>query len=504
MKNIWQNIKSGSDIRGVASENSFGEPIELTNEVVEKIFLAFSCWIASKTKLKYRDITVAVGHDSRNSASRIKNVCINTLRSVGINVYDCAMVSTPAMFMATSVLECTAAVEITASHLPSHKNGFKFFVPEGGLSGEDISEILSLAENGVAPSPDTQGNVRFLVKLKDYYCEKLKNIIKEGINSLENYDKPLSGFKIVVDAGNGAGGFFANDILKPLGADVQGSVFLEPDGSFPNHIPNPEDANAMQSIINTTVNSEADLGIIFDTDVDRAAFVDSSGMAIDKNRLIALAATTIVEKSSNAIVVTDSITSDYLRDFIKNLGGSQFRYKRGYNNVINMAKQINKKGAFCPLAIETSGHAAFKENGFIDDGAYLACKIIIKMVNLAAENKTIKDELENLIEAKESKTFRVPINNDNPHQYAQNILKEFEQYVSRSKNVFYDKENIEGVRAYCENKHQQGWLNLRESLHEPQLVLYIESYVSGGLKNILSFVNSFLNSYDSVSKVSLD
>ena len=107
------------------------------------------------------------------------------------------------------------------------------------------------------------------------YAEDLRLQIANGVGkSVE--DLPLKGFHIVVDAGNGAGGFYATKVLQPLGADVSGSVFLEPDGYFPNHIPNPEDAVAMASIQKAVVDNHADLGVIFDTDVDRAGCVDET------------------------------------------------------------------------------------------------------------------------------------------------------------------------------------------------------------------------------------
>ena len=104
------------------------------------------------------------------------------------------------------------------------------------------------------------------------YIDGLKAKILGDLGLDENA-KPFTGFRIVVDAGNGAGGFFAERLLSPLGADVTGSRYLEPDGSFPNHQPNPENAEAMQSICDAVSESNADFGIIFDTDVDRAGAV---------------------------------------------------------------------------------------------------------------------------------------------------------------------------------------------------------------------------------------
>ena len=103
------------------------------------------------------------------------------------------------------------------------------------------------------------------------YARHLREKIKREVGG----EAPLSGLKIVVDAGNGAGGFYADDILKPLGADISGSQFLEPDGNFPNHQPNPENKEAMASVCRAVRENGADLGIIFDTDVDRSSAVDA-------------------------------------------------------------------------------------------------------------------------------------------------------------------------------------------------------------------------------------
>ena len=172
-------------------------------------------------------------------------------------------------------------------------------------------------------------------------------------------------------------------MLKPLGADVSASQFLEPDGMFLNHAPNPEDRDAMNSIMTKVISSGADFGLIFDTDVDRSAAVDGKGREIARNGIVAMAAALVAEEHPGTTVVTDSITSRQLTDFIENrLGLRHLRFKRGYKNVINKAQELNAEGIDCQLAIETSGHAALKENYFLDDGAYLATKIVIKAAQL--------------------------------------------------------------------------------------------------------------------------
>lgn len=486
-----KKLKSGSDIRGVALEDTIsGEKIELTNEIIEKICRAFVKWVAEKNKIPISSISVAVGHDSRISASRIKNVIINTLRCMGVDVYDCSLASTPAMYMAISVLSCTASIQITASHHPFNRNGFKFFTSSGGVSEYDIDEILDLTEEDDSVPNSKRGNVRS-INIMEYYSNNIIQFIRNGLKTKEQ--KPLEGIKIVVDAGNGVGGFFANKILKPLGADVDGSIYLEPDGNFPNHVPNPENSEAMKCIAKATVQSNADLGIIFDTDVDRAAFIAPDGSEISRNKFIAIASYIALEKNPNGVIVTDSVTSDYLQSFIEKLGGIAFRYKRGYNNVISMAKKIIEKGTNCPLAIESSGHAAFKENNFLDDGAFLAAKIIIELVKRKSVGENLNGIIKGLVDAKERLTLRIPVS-ANEEQIAK-LLVDLKNYANSNKLFDVDRDNIEGVRINFNSKYQNGWILLRKSVHDPVIVLDAESYVSNGIREILNLIQPFLKRY---------
>lgn len=494
LNEFLRGLVSGSDIRGNAVKTKNNE-IDLSNEVIEKIALAFAKWLSLKNAVKLKMLSVAVGHDSRISASRIKSVVINALTSVGVQVFDCSMASTPAMFMAISVFDADGAIEITASHHPFEKNGMKFFTSKGGLNPYDIENILEIAEAGDFPDIAQKGKVRS-VNIMDYYSERICEIIRKGINCETNYNKPLTNLKIVVDAGNGVGGFFVNNILRALGAKTSGSVFLEPDGNFPNHVPNPENAEAMESIKKAVLKAKADLGIIFDTDVDRMAIVDLKGVQINKNKLIALASAIVLNDQKNAIIVTDSVTSDNLKKFINSLDGTLFRHKRGYNNVIEMAKKLNKFGKNCPLAIETSGHAALRENKFIDDGAYLAAKIIIEFVKLKNLNKTFEDLLLGYKDSLEVKEIRIPLSNcQNAATNCKKLFETLENYAKTIKNCEVDSDNIEGIRMNFEN----GWCLLRKSVHDPLLVLNVESNVKNGVKKIISKILPALRDFDFIN-----
>jgi phosphomannomutase len=499
----WDKLQNGTDIRGVSLEDS-EKAVNLKPEVVKFIAVGFVKWLEKKKKKKALNFKIAVGTDSRLSGPDLKAAFIKGITSLGCTAYDCGMCTTPAMFM-TTVSEdyrCDGSVMITASHLPYYYNGLKLFTEEGGCEKEDIKYILSEASK----EEDIKASYNWRIKQVEFieeYSKQLINMIRKGARSEENYNEPLSGFKIVVDAGNGAGGFFANKVLKALGADVTGSQFIEPDGRFPNHIPNPEDKEAMESIREAVLTNNADLGIIFDTDVDRAAVVDSSGMEINRNALIALVSSIILEEHPGTTIVTDSVTSTGLGEFINKSAGIHLRFKRGYKNVINEAKRLNGEGRESWLGIETSGHGALKENYFLDDGAYLIAKILIKMAKLNVEGRRIQSLIEDLKMPAESHEFRLKIKNENFKEYGMGIVKALGKYIYDVEGWSMVTENYEGIKISCGKLKVNGWFLLRISLHEPLLALNLESDSKGGTKVILEKLTTFLNKYDELDMTGL-
>ena len=289
------------------------------------------------------------------------------------------------------------------------------------------------------------------------------------------------------------GGFYADKVLKVLGADTTGSRYLEPDGMFPNHVPNPEDKTAMASICEAVRENNADLGVIFDTDVDRGGAVDSSGNEINRNRLVAAAAAIALENCKGGTIVTDSITSSGLKEFIeKNLGGKHYRYRRGYKNVIDKALELNSQGIDCPLAIETSGHAAMRENYFLDDGAYLCTKIIIKMAQLKKEGKSLETLTAELKEPVEAKEIRIKITEPDFKEYGLKVISDLEKYAATQDGWMLADDSREGVRVSFGKNEGDGWFLLRLSVHDPIMPLNIESDSEGGVDIILSKLTEFL------------
>ncbi len=488
-----KKLKSGSDFRGTAIETKT-EQVTLDVQTVKTIASAFALWVAEKFGKK--ELKIAVGHDSRLTSPMFKDAIVEELSGCGISVFDCSLASTPSMFAMTkhSETKCDGAIMITASHHPYQKNGLKFFIGSGGLSGKDIDGIIEVAQSGKKFSGTSN-----IVNKKDYigiYANTLVELVREKTGE----QTPLKGFKIVVDAGNGAGGFYAERVLVPLGADTSGSQFLDPDGNFPNHVPNPEDEVAMNSISECVIKNKADLGLIFDTDVDRAAVVDSNGGEINRNKLIALISAILLQSHPNMYVVTDSVTSSGLKTFIENLGGKHFRYKRGYNNVIGKARELSAEGHDAQLAIETSGHAALKENDYLDDGAYLVTYIIIQMAKLSKQNMTLDSLISDLVEPKSKFETRLQFIDQNDFKsYGSDDIEKL--YALSEQKYELETSTYEGVRANV--AEHNGWFLLRQSVHDPIMVLNVESDNEDGAKKIAKIVYDFIAQFDNLDSKAL-
>ncbi|WP_040394344.1 phosphoglucomutase [Centipeda periodontii] len=488
----FKKLANGSDIRGVAVPGVPDEPVTLTPEAANRIAAGFVRLLTEKTGKTPAELQIAVGHDSRISALAIKDCVLTGLTHTGAHGIDCVLASTPAMFMST-IFEDTAAdgsIMITASHLPYNRNGLKFFTAEGGADKADIQKILAYA----AETEEAHGTLDHVLKfdLIGRYSEHLANKIRTALGAAE---KPLSGMHIVVDAGNGAGGFFAGRILTPLGADTTGSQFLDPDGHFPNHIPNPEDPAAMRAIKEAVIENDADLGLIFDTDVDRMSAVLSDGTDVSRNALIAMMAAILAPDYPGSTIITDSVTSDGLHDFLEGeLHLKHLRYMRGYKNVINECIRRNEAGEVSPLAIETSGHGALSENYYLDDGAYLAVKLIIAAAKARAEGRTLADLIANLRYPAEAREIRIKIIGvDDVRAYGQEVLAAFEERA-KAKGLTIASPSYEGVRIVFDG----GWALLRMSLHDPNMPLNIEADAAGGADAIERAVKELIAGFDAL------
>ncbi|KAL8267578.1 hypothetical protein R6Q59_004922 [Mikania micrantha] len=523
-----KRLQNGSDVRGVAVEGEPGRKVDLTPPAVEAIAESFGEWVRNGL-VKGRpveDVRVSLGRDPRISGGSLSVAIFSGLSRAGCITYDMGLATTPACFMSTvlSPFSYDASIMMTASHLPYTRNGLKFFTKKGGLTSSEVEEICNQAAfkyaNRLTKVSTLLKTTPTRVDFMSVYAKHLRDIIKQRVNHPQHYDTPLEGFQIIVNAGNGSGGFFTYDVLDKLGADTFGSLNLTPDGMFPNHIPNPEDKVAMSVTRAAVLETSADLGIVFDTDVDRSGVVDKEGNPINGDKLIALMSAIVLKEHPGSTIVTDARTSMALTRFITDRGGQHCLYRVGYRNVIDKGVQLNEDGVDAQLMMETSGHGALKENYFLDDGAYMVVKIIIEMVRMKLEgsNEGIGSLIKDLEEPLESVELRMNILSEPKYAKAQaiEIIETFKTYIEEERLAGWELDacgdcwvsdgclvdsndtpapvdaQMYRAKVSDDENGEYGWLHIRQSIHNPNIAVNMQSSVPGGC---LSMARVFLDKF---------
>lgn len=487
----YLQLRKGTAVYGIATALTENQEIDLTEEAVSSIAKAFCVWLMSRTRKT--KVHVAIGYDSRLSSPFLCEAAVTGILSIGHDAIVTDLSTTPSMLTLLhdnawqKKYPCDGSIMITASHLPAEYNGLKFFFGDDSLSADSIDSILYHAESAVY-TDITEVGQRIEAPYLEEYADRLVNMIRSATGE----ELPLLEKKIVVDAGNGVGGFFVSKVLAPLGADTAGSQYLEPDGNFPHYIPNPENAEVIASLSNAVRAAKADLGILFSADAERVGAVDQYGNLFNRNRLIALMSAIVLSEKPGTIV-TDSITSDGLTKFIQARGGKHHRYIRGAQNIINEAIRLNSLEEYTPLAIETSGHAAMLENDFRDDSMYLITRMLIAFVLAGKSGYTLTDVIADLEEPKEALEVRLPIlDTKDPALCATRAICEYAAYALRTPYIIPVDENYEGCRVNYDEKHGNGWTMLRASLHENTVPVNIESNSAHGVLKMAKDLYYFL------------
>lgn len=471
----WLKLRSGAEIRGPEQM--------LTDARVEKLGYAFALWLAERMETTPDRLTLAVGRDARPSGARIKAALTRGVTAADCDVLDCGQCAMPALFMTAQdgPDRADGAVMVSASASTPGLNGLKFITSRGGLQSADVEAILRIAASTEVPE-------RLVVRLDadGRYFDRLRQAAAQSLE--DDALRPLLGMRVIVDARGSVGAAFTA-FLDALGVETEGSLRPE-DGESADHIPDPEDPATLETVANAVRENRADLGVILTADGDRAALVDQDGSPVAQNRLIALIAAMLLDERPGMTIVTDSVTSNGLSAFISEWGGVHYRFKRGYRNVIDEAVRLNDEGIDCPLAIETSGHAAFRDNGFLDDGLYLATRVICEALNRKREGQNLFALIDDLQEPVESVEIRLPIlefEDWTPEEEAQELVEVILSHTLVNPEWTAAPDNREGVRITfnLDGGVNNAWLQLRMSVHDPVMALNAQSAVTGGVGRIL-------------------
>ena len=481
----WLKLRSGSEIRGPQQQ--------LTDERAEKLGYAFACWLAERLGRTPDAVALAVGRDPRPSGARIKAALTRGITAADSDVLDCGLCPTPALFKAVQPDSGGAdgAIMVTASGTDAELNGFKFIASFGGIKSQEVDEILLRASQTQVPER--------LVTLHDadgIYYESLRRAAARWLE--DDALKPLLGMRVIVDARSALGHGFAR-FLDAMGVETEGSLYpLEDEGGVAG---DPDDTGNLDAVTRAVRTYRADLGVLFNTDGTRAVIVDGGGRRITQNRLIALVAAMLLDERPGATLVTDSVTSSGLSAFIAEWGGVHYRFKRGHRNVIDEAIRLNAEGIDCPLAIETSGHAAFRDNGFLDDGIYLTTRVICEALNRKREGLNVFSLIDDLSEPVESVEIRLPALNAEDPAAGQEVVETLLSYTLDNPRWQIAPDSREGVRITfnLDGGVNNAWFQLRMSVHDPVMVLNAESDVPGGVRRILSALYALIQDCDSLN-----
>ena len=341
------------DIRGRAA----GDDPPLTPALARRIGQALGTYLQENTDQR----TVIVGRDNRLTSFELARAAIEGAQASGCHVIVIGQVATPVAYWHAVQAGDAGALMVTGSHLAPEYNGFKLAVGARNLYGPQIQQIRGLAMS----TRLYYGAGRMTVD--DHAAEKYLRDVQARVPLA----RPL---RVVVDAGNGTGGLFAPALLRAWGHDVT-CLFCEPDGSYPNHRPDPQDPANMAALAARVREVGADVGIAFDGDADRLGAVDERGALIAADRLLALLARDMLARRPGAAVVADVLSSQVLFDAVADAGGQPVMWASGHSLVKTKMHEI---GAL--LGGEMSGHIFLAEDYYGFDDAFLAAGRLLQLV----------------------------------------------------------------------------------------------------------------------------
>jgi phosphomannomutase/phosphoglucomutase len=319
---------------------------------------------------------VAVGQDNRTSSEALKAAFVAGTRAAGLDVVDIGVVTTPLLYFATAHWRLDGGANITGSHNPVQYNGVKMVHPGAApLTEDEIQGLRHAIEAGDYESG--AGTVEMRSPREDYFAT---------VTQLVRPARPLT---VVVDAGNGAAGLYAPDLLRHLGGRVI-ELYCESDGRFPNHLPDPEDAANVVDLQKKVVETGADLGIAYDGDADRVGVIDELGRRHEADLVLVLLARDLLRRHPGAKIVFDVKSSQSLVDEITRHGGVPVMWKTGHSH---LKRKMREDGIL--LGGEVSGHMFFAENYYgVDDGLLASCKILEILAAQAGPASALFDSIE--------------------------------------------------------------------------------------------------------------
>ena len=385
----------------------------------------------------------AIGRDCRQSSPAQAQALREGIRATGIDVVDVGMCATPLLYFAVHHLELSAGIQVTGSHNPADHNGFKIVVGKSTIYGDDIRDL----QRRIGEHPFASGSgAEESYEIVPAYCGFMA----------EHFGRVASGFKVVVDSGNGTAGPVAPRVYRSMGCEVI-ELFSEPDGTFPNHHPDPTIPENLADLVAKVRETGADLGVAFDGDSDRVGVIDGKGRIIWGDEMLVVFARDILSRRPGAVVVSEVKCSQRLYDDIEAHGGRAIMWKAGHSL---LKAKMRETGAL--LGGEMSGHLFFSDRYFgFDDGIYAGARMI---EILAKSGRSLEGMLADLPPAVSTPEIRVPCPDEQKFQLADAALARFRE-------LGHKLVDVDGVRVIFDH----GWGLIRASNTQPILVLRFEA-----------------------------
>lgn len=435
------------DIRGTAET-------DLADPVAEAVGKAFGTWLRRRGVKK-----ISVGGDVRQSTARIEKAAVKGLRWAGIDVALIGTVTTPMLYWSVPGLSLGGGLMITGSHNPKDMNGLKLSIGTSTLYGDEIRELQRMILEDDLEEAHSQGRLE-RIDISGRYLDMLTTKIKLGPRKL----------KVVADSGNGTAGLLIRPFLEAIGCEVV-SLFEEPDGTFPNHHPDPQKRENLEILMDTVVRENADLGIAFDGDADRLGVVDDRGEMVWGDILMALYWREILPKHPGADAIVEVKCSQSLIDEVKRLGGKPLFWKSGHSLIKAKMKEI---GAV--FAGELSGHFFFADEYYgFDDSFYAAGRLLR---TLSTSDESLSQMLSSVPAYPSTAEIRV----DCPDETKFAVVDAIRDKALKDHEAI----TVDGVRIL----YPEGWGLIRASNTQPVIVTRCEGRDGEALRKIASDVRA--------------
>ncbi|MCA9731526.1 phosphomannomutase/phosphoglucomutase [candidate division KSB1 bacterium] len=452
--NINPLIFRAYDIRGIVGE-------DLTEETVELIGKGIGTFFIRNNAQK-----LSVGRDVRLSSEPLKNALARGILSTGCDIIDTGVSSSPILNSSIMLWGLDGGVMVTGSHNPIQFNGIKLTM-KGGLpvSSENIQEIRKIIETGDFEKGN--GSISEKSAVEEYF-QSIQKVIK--------LERPM---KVAVDTGNGVGGLFIPQLLRRLGCEVV-ELYTEPDGNFPNHIPNPETQANLADLEKIVAEQKCDVGFGYDGDADRMGLVDETGTYREADYIIMLLSRDYLTRHPGEKILIDVKVSQNVINDIRKHGGEPFLYKVGYSLIKRKMSEEN-----ILLGGELSGHIfAFEDFFPFDDGLYASCRVL---QYLSKSNKTVSEHFTDLPKLFSTRLIEIPVPDDRKFDVIKGVTAKLSEK--------YSIVDIDGVRA----EFPDGWTIVRASNTTPNLTVRFEANTQEALDRIQSEVYSILRMYPEVN-----